>query len=437
MGFNRLSGSAVVLAVSFSTSAIAQQTSISVAPVTPAGAPIGAPAAREPSTDKDSMQPVGAHFGSFTFFPKLEGAVSYDDNIYALGTKTDDVVGRLSPSMALKGQLDPYTLNFLASLDRLEYGHNKSESRTDWSTSTNGGFEFAPGSKILLNAGYGKGHEDRGDPNALTTNVKPTKLSTTSAGFEIKRELARLKAGIKGSFQRYNYDDALQIGGGITNNDDRDRDDYAVEGRVGYEFSPGYSVIARLGYDKIHYDDRLDDGGYARSSKGLKASAGVAFELTRIVTGEATVGYIWRKYKDARFPDVKRFGYNASIEWFVTDLTSLRFIADRGGQETVAPGYLAYIADTFSIRVEHELMRTVKLTATARFINNDYLRNNIVAVPTKSEKYYGGSLGVRYDLNRNFYALLGYDFNKKTSNATTPGSAFTRNKLALTLGSQF
>ncbi len=427
-----------VLALALVPTAVFAQATNSVTPVTPATAPIGAPLERQAEkANDDSLDPVGAHFGSFTLYPKLEAALIYDDNVYALETKTDDVVGRVSPSVRIVGDMMPFKTNLNASLDRLEYKDRDSENRTDWRVTGTTSFEFAPKSTLSTGAGYIKSHEDRGDPNSAFTNVRPTLFYTKYVSAEAKRELAKLRAGLRGSFYRYNYRDAPQLGGGITNNDDRDRKDYLVEGRLGYQFSPGYTIITRLAYDEIVYSSILDDAGYNRRSKGVRASGGVEFELTRLLTGEATAGYIWRNYRDPRFPNLKRFGFNVSLDWSVTPLTSVRFILDRGAQETVAPGYRAFLADTYSIRVEHELLRNLKLTGTARYIHNDYLKSTISPLADRVEKFYGGSIGARYDFNRNFYALLGYDYNKKTSTATTPGSEFDRNKVSLTVGTQF
>ena len=431
MGAYRL-GSALLAATCLSTGAWAQSAT-DVSPVTPANSPIGAPVERERAIEPTSLDPIGAHFGAFTFYPKLDTAVTYDDNIYALQNKTDDVVFRVSPSFKIDGDARPYKLNFYGGVDRLLYAKNSDENRTDWRFGSRDSLEFLPETTLALNAGYAKNHEDRGDPNSNQTAIKPTVYYRTDAGFELARNVGQLRAGLRGTYAYTNYNDSPQLGGGITNNDDRDRKNYFTEGKLGYEFSTGYFVIAKVAYDSVVYNDRFDDGGFDRRSTGLRGSVGVAFELTQVLTGEATVGYLERRYRDLRFNDLKRFAYNAQIEWFPSELTSLRFTINNAPQETVSGGYRGFIANTFQVRVEHELMRTVKLTGTVRYIENSYLRDDITTVPAKTEKYYGLSAGVKYILNRNLSTVLGYDYNKKTSTATGRGAEFVRNKASLSV----
>lgn len=432
MGAYRL-GSALLAATSLWTSGAWAQSASVIPPVTPANSSIGAPVERDRAVEPTSLDPVGAHFGAFTFYPKFDAAATYDDNIYALQNKTSDTIFRLSPSFKLEGDADPYKLNFYGGVDRLIYAKNGGENHTDWRGGGRGTLEFMPETKVTVNAGYAKNHEDRGDPNSNSTNVSPTVYYRTDAGIAFDRSAGQLKAGLRGTYSHSNYNDARQIGGGLTNNDDRDRSDYFVEGKAGYEFSTGYSVVARVAYDSIVYNDRIDDTGFDRHSTGLRGSVGVAFELTQVLTGEATVGYLRRQYRDPRFNDLKRFAYNVAVEWFPTELTSLRFTINNAPQETVSRGYRGYIADTYSVRVEHELLRTLKITGTVRYIVNDYLRNTTIVVPAKTEKYYGASAGVKYTLNRNISAIAGYDYNKKKSTSTGAGSEFVRNKASLTV----
>lgn len=434
MGLDSLKWMALALPGFTATAAFAQEAP--VPPVTPLNAPIGAPRDADRSDDPRAIQPVGAHFGSFTLFPKLEVAPFYDDNIYALETKTDDVVLRVSPIANLKGDFGRDKLTLYGGLDRLDYKDNTSESRTDWRLRGSNSYELAEKTLFVLGAGYLRDHEDRGDPNSLTTNLHPTLFYRTDANIGVSRDLASLRAGFRATYRHYNYYDAEQVGGGITNNDDRDRSEYLGEGRLGYLFSPGYSAVVRLQYQRINYRLPLDDTGRDRSSKNLKALAGIKFELSRLLEGEVTAGYLHRTYSDIGFRNTNRFTFDANLKWFATELTSFELLANRSAVESVAAGYSSYIANSFVVRAEHELLRTVKINATLRYISNDYNRA-ITTAPIRKEKFYGASAGVRYDLNRNFYLVGGYDWNKKTSTATNAGSEFTRNRLSLTAGAQF
>lgn len=402
-------------------------------------APIAPPIDRPPhldDVDRISFEPVGARFGVFTLLPRLETAVTYNDNIYALEAKTDDVVFRISPSFRLTGKADPYTINVTAAVDRLEFKDNHSESRTDWTIGLDNKYELSAGTFVSAYGRYRQDHEDRGDPNALTTNLRPTLYKNGEFGAEVSRDVARLGMALTGTYSDFNYYNAAQIGGGITNNNDRDRAEYTIASRVSYEFSPGYSILTRFAYADVNYSDPLDDSGFSRDSKSYRASAGIKLEFTQLLVGEVTAGYLWRNYSDPRFKTFKRAAYNAALTWYPTELTSVRVSADRQGQETVVAGYAGYFANTFTFRAEHELMRTLKINVGGRYIINNYLRSGIVAVPRRQEKYYTASGGLKYAFSRNLSAGLGYEWTKKSSLAITPGSAFNRNRLSANINIQ-
>ncbi|TZG25837.1 outer membrane beta-barrel protein [Sphingomonas montanisoli] len=409
-----------------------RQVNAGVGPVTAQTASIGAPRGE----DSTSLKPVGAHFGSFTFFPKLEGAVLYDDNIYALETKTSDTIFRLSPSARLVGDFGRDNFTLTSSLDRLFYSKRETENRTDWRVNASNRYEIAAKTNFGVSAGFANLHEDRGDPNATTTNVSPTLYKRTSAGVSLTRDLARLRAGIRLNYAYMNYYDARQIGGGVTTNNDRDRSTYGADVKLAYMFSPGYGAMVTFGYDKVDYRLQLDDVGFNRSSEGWRVLAGVQFELSRLLTGSATAGYVRRTYDDARYRPTNRLNFNVGLDWNVTELTLVNLTVNRGIEETVAPGYSGFVASTYAVRVEHELLRSLKLSTTARYVQNNYVRTRGATVPRREEKYYGASIGARYDFNRNLYAVVGYDWNKKTSTAVGAGSEFNRNKVSLSVGLQ-
>lgn len=400
------------------------------------GAVPDAPKPSAAAPEGDALTPIGARLGSFIFYPKIETSLTYNDNVYALANKTSDWVGRISPSATLKGDWGTATAAFRASLDRYEYFKQGAESRTDWSVGGNAQFEVQRDVLIYGGAGFSRAHEDRGDPNALTTDRRPTKYDLTELGGGFGSDATRLSYGVDVSYRHYNYYDNAQISGVIVNNDDRDRDQLRVAGRLGYEFSPGYRLLARGAYDNIDYSSNVDDAGFNRDSHGWRGTLGLNFELTRLLEGEVFAGYLNRSYKDVRFVDVNSFVFGSKLTWHPSELTTVRFNVDRAVQETVAANYKGFLSTNYSLDVRHELSRTVVLTAAVRYETDAYRRSSTI-VAQRNDDLYGASVGVRYTINRNVYAGLAYDWDQRRSNVALPGTRYSRNKVAATLGLQF
>jgi hypothetical protein len=64
--------------------------------------------------------------------------------------------------------------------------------------------------------------------------------------------------------------------------------------RLGYELTPGLRPFVEVAADSRTYDLPVDAGGVNRDSKGIAGKVGTAFEFSRIVVGEAAVGYLAR-----------------------------------------------------------------------------------------------------------------------------------------------
>lgn len=390
----------------------------------------------DPDAEREALQPIGAHFGSFTLYPKLETSLTYSDNIYALQTKTSDVIARLSPTLDLRGDFGTTTAALRASLDRYQYFRQTTENRTDFSIGGNAQAEVSRDVLVYAAGGFSQAHEDRGDPNSQFTDRSPTKYRLTEAGAGFSSDLTRLSYGLDGSYRKYDFVNNRQISGLFINNDDRDREQFRVAGRVGLELSPGYRVLARGAYEKVDYRLPLDDGGFNRDSNGFRATLGVEFELTRLLTGEVFGGYLRRRYVDVRFVRTDDPVFGARLSWKPTALTTVRVDIDRSVQETIVPNFSGYVSTGGTVSVEHELLRTVILSASARYEHDDY-RGTRLLPATRRDENYGASAGVRYALNRNVYAGANYDYSKRDSTFTGPGLSYNRNRVTATLGLQF
>lgn len=415
----------------YSEAALAQDANKTAIPA----ATTSAAATQSDETD-EALEPIGARIGSFILYPKIEGGLSYNDNIYAIDTKTDDWIARISPSLSLEGDFGTATTAIRAGLDRQEYFNHGTESRTDWNAGANTQVEVSRGSLLYAAGGFSRLHEDRGDPNASYTNRTPTKYDQSEVGGGFSTSATRLRLGLDASYRYYNYYDNVQVGGASVNNDDRDRSVTRVSGRLGYEFSPGYALLGRLNYEKIDYRFDVDDAGFDRNSEGYRATLGVNFELSRVLEGEIWGGYLHRSYDDAQFADYGHGIFGSRLTWYPTQLTKVRFNVDRNVLETVFPGYQGFLSTSFAFGVEHELLRTVNLSVEGRYAADEYIRAIDTTAPQRTDKNYGFNANVKYQLNRNIYTRFAYDWTKRSTNVVLPGLEYNRNQVTATLGLQ-
>lgn len=381
-------------------------------------------------------EPVGARFGVFRVLPRLEFGALWDDNVFATeADERSDTIFRAAPSVRLTADTSRYLWDIRADLEHLEFDEFEDESRTNYGAGTTIATEILRDTTLRGRLNYDLSHEDRGDPNSQFTNVEPTEFTTLDTGVSFERAVSRLIVGADLDYRKIDYDDVRRINGTIENGDDRDRSLTSVGGKVGYELSPGYRALLRAFYHWVDYDEAVDDLGFDRSSDGLRITGGIRFELTRLLTGEIFAGYLRRTYDDARFKTINEPTFGAGLSWSPTELTTVRLNADRSVEETIFSGYQAYLSSSASLRLEHELSRQISINGGVQYSNLDYVRSIGSTTLPRDDDYYGASVGVRYRLNRLLYALAGYEWYNRETNALD--TDFKRNRLRVAVGAQF
>ncbi|MFC3714019.1 outer membrane beta-barrel protein [Sphingoaurantiacus capsulatus] len=391
---------------------------------------------RENDTQSSELEQVGGRVGAFRVLPRIEAGLLFDDNVYATdGGERSDTIYRVAPSLLLTADTSRYRWDVRAGVEFLEFDKFDDESRTNYGAGTTFRTEVVRDTRLSGRLSYDVDHEDRGSPNALTSNSEPVKYKTFDTGLGFERDVSRILFGVDGGYRKLNFDDVERNNGTIDNNDDRDRSLAQVGGKIGYEFSPGYDFLVRASYDSINYDEASDDLGFDRDSKGFRITGGIGFELTRLLTGEIFAGYLNRNYDDARFQTTKDAIFGAGLIWSPTELTTVRINLDRSIEETVFPGYTGYLNTSSSVRVTHELTRQLTLNGGVNYSKNKYERSIGSTAAARSDDNYGAQASLRYQLNRLLYTSAGYEWISRESNL--PASDYGRNKFLITLGAQF
>ena len=109
---------------------------------------------------------------------------------------------------------------------------------------------------------------------------------------------------------------------------------------IGYALRRHFNLFTclRIAADTRVHDLLVDRNGLMRDSEGLTPKVGTTFELTRKLTGEISVGYLTRTYKDPTLPELRGFVTDASLLWSATALTNIKLTAKSTADESVLPG---------------------------------------------------------------------------------------------------
>jgi hypothetical protein len=231
-----------------------------------------------------------------------------------------------------------------------------------------------------------------------------------------------IEAGAAQDFGRFFWDGAFRASlieysdqeteGGLTIGQGfRNGWESAAEARFGYRFSEGYGVFVRGEANRRRYDERAAD------NDGWKVSAGMDFELTRILTGEITAGWAEQSYAVTGQSN-SAWTYGAGLTWFASPLLSLTldasrdFRADQTIDGTGASVTTPVLRDAVSLRADLEVMRPWLVYAESSYAqseSDDGVQNNSLTRFT---------LGSAYMVNRYLRLNAAYDYSfAKTNNS--------------------
>lgn len=350
---------APVAASPYQTPAKDGQGAYAQAPGAPAVTTIGPirrplPKRRRPDLE-DPYAPLGLRAGSFDLFPAVELIGGYDTNPgrsaspkgASLYTITPELRARSNWSRhelkaELRGSYTGYSPDQAPSLSRPNF-NGKIDGRIDVTRAT----RVDLGSRVLVAT------DNPNSPN-LQAGLDKLPLYVTYGGTAgLGHRFNRFDLSVKGDVERTAYQDSKLVDGSIASNEDRNYDQYGGRLRGGYELSPGVTPFVEVGIDRRKHDLNADFFGYQRDSRGVTASIGTTFEMTRLLTGDVSIGYAKRTYQDPRLSDLSGLIGNASLIWNASALTTVKLAASSSIGESTIPGVPGVFYRDVGLQVDH------------------------------------------------------------------------------------
>jgi hypothetical protein len=376
---------------------------------------------------RPEYDPIGIPLGAFRAYPTANLDVTYDDNVLRTDTNAQgDWAVSLTPGLYVRSDWVRHYLAARASATRYKYSSLSSENRTEWGATAGGRLDILTGFNLAAAGSYESTFEDRTSRDQEGAR-RPTPYSETGARAAISYNPFRFGMQLGVAYQRYDYGHTEltpQAGGGERNNDDRDRDVYSMYTTAVYEFSPGYGVFVRPSFEKRVYD--LNTGRAAgRDSTGYTIDSGVTLLLTRLITGEAFLGYIHQDLEGANFADLSGVDFGARIQWYPTELLTVHFNASRTPNATTITG--ASVGDDRYVAVgaDYEVLRNVIVRGSLSYTDSLFTGTE------RRDQDFGARLGVQYLMNRYLTANLAY--TRTTRSSTSTGAGFADNTVFLGL----
>jgi hypothetical protein len=378
------------------------------------------PVIARPRPDYD---PLGIPVGGFLLFPQLTTDGTYDSNVFRTTDNTlDDLYFTVSPSLRLRSNWGPDSLEFYGGTNAYLYLRYSHENLADWDVGTDGRYDIAEGIAVYGNGTVSEAHESLASPNVIGNQQSPTRYYDKHIDVSTTVQPNRLGFNAGGIFDRYDYVDTPLIGGGLEDNNDRNFDDYQAFAKAFYEFSPGYTLFLRSSYESRQFDQFLDRNGLHRSSTGYHADGGAELQPTHLISGEVYVGYL--KY-DFSTPlvDVGGLDYGAKLDWLATPLITVHLEGGRTLNQIILVGASIQDSKSVTLSADYELLRNLIIQARADYIDSSY------PGITRHDKEPDFGIGGKYLINHTISLDMNYMLTKRSTNAL--GGTFNNNEVTV------
>lgn len=400
--------------------------------------------------ESEAYIPNGLRAGAFKILPSMSQTNEYNSNIYMRDSNTkvyDSYVAHYKPGVSVHSDWSRHALNFNLLTDITQYATVPDQNNYhDIWANIDGKLDLTRDSYFVNGFAFNNLHENRGSPDQIN-GVGPTFYSSKVIDnfFNQKFNRVALKTGINST--RYDYDDvqSLSAPGATLRMSTRSHWELKPMIRLGYEIQPQYEAFAKFEYKVANYDtDVLSNGNgiaYNRNSNGYNATTGMAFDLTDLVTGDVSVGYVQRNYDDVRLTEVSGVNGFLNLKYRPTTLTTLFARVGRDINETTQQGVSGVFNTNASLNLEHELLRNVLLKVGGNVGEMEYqgFDSSSTSNPSnqfnRNDAYYGGTAGAKYLLNRNLSTDLSYSYSTRDSNYIN--SNYILNQVMLNLRGQF
>ena len=389
--------------------------------------PPDAPVRRPAPPLVDAFEPVGERVGSFLLKPSVEVTRGQNSNATHVPNGKASAFTTVEPALSLKsdwsrheyraelrGSYTAYDSQPSLNAPLVDF---KSFTRIDVTRDTKINSE----SRVFLSTDY------PGSPNLPADIAKLPIYTSYGQTLGLTQDFNHLQLSAKATYDRTKYQDSKLTDGETSSNHDRDYTQYGAMVRASYEVFPGVRPFVEVDVDTRKHDLQFDRNGNQRDSNALTPKVGSTFEITRKLTGEASVGYLMRRYQDPTLLDLRGLVFDAALKWEATGLTTATLTATSRADESVVAGWSGALRRDVGVQVDHALRRWLIWTVKAGYGFDEYVSDPCTCTGGEERQDKRMSLGsaITYKLSREFSLKGEYRYEQLHSNAA--GASYNAN----------
>jgi hypothetical protein len=339
--------------------------------------------------ERPDYAPIGARLGAFTFDPYIGASELFDDNIFFAAHNPDaDFISTATFGLLSKVALERLSLRLDTGGEIVRYVKNTSQDYWQGHFSIDGRYDIDPGLAVVGLIESSRLAQPRDAVDAVNSRT-PTIYYDTNASVGLVKNAGRFNAAATFAYQRLQYENSEGADGTIDNGP-LDRNQWAFDGLVGYNYVGTQNVFVRFQGNIRDYPQPVNNAGFRDSSKGFALTTGADFDFDGVITGRLEVGYEQQTYDDSQIGTTAGPLVNLDVLWNPTQLTSVSGSFNYEFVESINNASPGYWRSLVTVGVTHELQRNLLLNGQLELLHREFVNSSGV------ENQLGLTVGGRY-----------------------------------------
>jgi hypothetical protein len=352
---------------------------------------------------RPEWDPVAIRAGAFMIYPYAEARLGITDNVFeSTIEKKSDAFVRVTSGVSVNSIWSRHSLSFAANGDFHRFFEATERNENGWSLALRGQLDVSDAMLFRVSAETAQRYESRLSGAAVPDARTSAQFQQTTLRAVADLRVNRLRIVGFGNYTDLAFDPLTLANGERVAQDSRDREIIRAGSRLEYGLTPDTGLFVLASYATTDYPGNLPTGIANRDSHETRILGGVTTDLADLVRASFGAGYVDRVFRAPIYSDIKGLTVQAKVEYFPTKLTTVTLSGRREVEDaTIASG--GFFDTGGTLRVDHELLRNLILSAAA-----DYAVEDFVGIEARAEVFRTG-IASRYLASRNLE--LGADIN--------------------------
>jgi hypothetical protein len=358
----------------------------------------------------DPFEPLGIRAGAFLLKPSIDVTRGYDSNPARTSTGTPSGYTIVEPALKVRSQWAVHEAGADVRGTYSWFDKQPSLNRPMLDTKAFMRFDASRDTIFNIEGRYFLSTDYPGSPNVPADVAKLPIFHTYGTTLGLTQRFNRFEIAAKATIDRTEYQDSDLTDGTTSSNHDRDFNAYGGTLRGSYEVFPGVKPFVEVGADTRRHDLQFDRNGFERDSNALTPKVGTTFEMSKILTGEISVGYLTRKYVDPNLEQLRGVVLDASLVYVANGLTTVTLTGSSKADEIVVAGTSGVLRRDVGLQVDHAFRRWLIGTLKIGYGLDDYIGS------IRADSRMSLGTAITYKLNREISLKGEYRYDQLRSN---------------------